>query len=95
LADDKTMANFSADEGWDAMLMEAGKFFTLEHPGNSLALHLASWQKLMRDPRVDVIRYHTCRFEGSRRKKSQVLITDNQWESFQKVDRARADLLEE
>ena len=25
---------------------------------------------------MDVIRYHTCRFEGSRRKKSQVLITN-------------------
>eukprot|EP00435_Cladocopium_sp_Y103_P047683 s1825_g14.t1 len=68
------MADLSACKAWEAM--ENDDFFTLEHPGNSIALHLASWRRLIEDPRVETIKYHTCRFEGSRRKKSQVLITN-------------------
>eukprot|EP00435_Cladocopium_sp_Y103_P040890 s1234_g11.t1 len=55
---------------------ERGKGFTLEHPGNSIALHLDSWKRLMDHPDVHVIYYHTCMFEGSRRKKYQVIITN-------------------
>ena len=74
LMDDTKMADLSAGKAWEAM--EDEHFFTLEHPRNSLALHLKSWQKLLRDPRVFVVPYHTCMFEGSRRRKSQVLITN-------------------
>ncbi len=59
---------------------DAGKKFTLEHPGRSLALHLPSWKRLMAREDVFVIFYHTCMFKGSRRKKHQVLITNE--ESF-------------
>ena len=72
--DDTEMADLSAD-----LCLERashGKGFTLEHPGNSLALHLDSWKRLMGHPDVHVIHYHTCMFEGSRRKKLQVLITN-------------------
>ena len=58
----------------------AGRKFTLEHPGRSLALHLPSWKRLMGREDVFVIFYHTCMFQGSRRKKHQVLITNE--ESF-------------
>ena len=59
---------------------DAGRKFTLEHPGRSLALHLPSWKRLMDRDDVFVIFYHTCMFKGSRRKKHQVLITNE--ESF-------------
>ena len=36
--------------------------------------------KINEGPRVDVIRYHTCRFAGRRRKNSQVFITN--WKTF-------------
>eukprot|EP00435_Cladocopium_sp_Y103_P046884 s338_g13.t1 len=53
-----------------------GKAFSLEHPGNSIALHLDSWKRLRQLKGVFTIFYHTCRFNGSRRKKFQVLITN-------------------
>lgn len=51
-----------------------GKWFSLEHPGRSIALDLPSWQKLVSLDGVATTRYHTCMFEGSSRRKSQVLI---------------------
>ena len=74
LADDTEMADFSARQCWERA--EKGKAFTLEHPGNSLAQFLPSWKRLISRPDVYVIYYHTCRFEGSRRKKFQMLITN-------------------
>ncbi len=60
---------------------EGGKF-TLEHPGRSIALHLKKWKELMLTPGVLCIFYSTCMFLGSRRKKFQVLITNEK--SFEK-----------
>ena len=50
-----------------------GDYFTLEHPGRSLALHLESWQRLLGMEGVYVVEYTTCMFEGSKRRKCQVL----------------------
>ena len=55
---------------------EQGKAFTLEHPGNSIALFLKSWIRLRRRSSVHTVFYHTCMFAGSKRKKYQVLITN-------------------
>jgi hypothetical protein len=74
LIDDTEMADLSANRCWERA--EAGKAFTLEHPRNSLAQFLPSWERLMSRPDVHVIKYHTCRFEGSRRRKFQMLITN-------------------
>ena len=57
---------------------QEGKGFSLEHPGRSLALHLPSWKRLLQRRRVRTVFYHTCMFEGSRRKKFQVLITNRE-----------------
>ena len=51
-----------------------GKFFSLEHPGRSIALDLESWRALANEQGVFVTPYHTCMFDGSSRRKSQVLI---------------------
>ncbi len=51
-----------------------GKFFSLEHPGRSIALDLRSWKTLADQPGVFITPYHTCMFEGSSRRKSQVLV---------------------
>ena len=72
LEDDTHMANLAAEKCLSAEREK--KFFTLEHPGRSLALHLQSWKRLLAEPGVREVKYHTCMFEGSRRKKSQVLI---------------------
>ena len=74
LADDTEMAELAANRCWERA--ERGKAFTLEHPGNSLAQFLPSWKRLISRSDVYVIRYHTCRFEGSRRRKFQMLITN-------------------
>ena len=55
----------------------AGRFFSLEHPARSLARNLPSWKRLERTRGVISIDYSTCMFEGSRRKKKQVLITNS------------------
>ena len=47
-----------------------GKFFSLEHPGRSIALDLVSWKDLVNQPGVFCTRYHTCMFEGSSRRKA-------------------------
>ena len=52
----------------------AGKLFSLEHPGRSIALHLPEWVRLRNEPGVFSTFYHTCMFDGSRRRKFQVLI---------------------
>ena len=52
----------------------AGRLFSLEHPGRSIALELPEWAKLREEPGVFCSFYHTCMFEGSRRRKFQVLI---------------------
>ena len=74
LADDTEMADLSANQCWDRA--EKGKAFPLEHPGNSLAQFLPTWRRLISRHDVHVIKYHTCRFGGSRRRKFQVLITN-------------------
>ena len=51
-----------------------GKWFSLEHPGRSIALDLPSWRELVSLEGVQVTRYHTCMFDGSSRRKAQVLI---------------------
>ncbi len=80
LNDDTHMANLAADHCRE-ILDEGGKF-TLEHPGRSIALHLKKWKELMLTPGVFCIFYNTCMFLGSRRKKFQVLITNEK--SFEK-----------
>ena len=50
------------------------KFFSLEHPLRSIAMDLPEWKALKNEPGVFVSEYHTCMFEGSRRKKAQALI---------------------
>ena len=70
------MANLAAERCMRAW--ESGKVFTLEHPARSLARNLPSWKKLQSLPGVLCIEYSTCMFEGSRRKKKQVLITNGE-----------------
>ena len=74
LQNDTLMADMSATECWEAA--ERGKGFTLEHPLRSIAMNLPSWVKLLGRDDVVKIEYHTCMFEGSRRKKAQALITN-------------------
>ena len=71
---DTEMADLSALQAEKSA--NAGRKFTLEHPGRSLALHLPSWKRLLKRDDVHVIYYHTCMFKGSRRKKHQVLISN-------------------
>jgi len=54
--------------------LDAGLMFSLEHTGRSLALHLASWKTLCKRKGVLCTFYHTCMFEGSQRRKYQILI---------------------
>ena len=75
LETDTEMANLAADSCLEAS--ESGRIFTLEHPFRSLARHLPSWKRLERAEGVICIEYSTCMFEGSRRKKRQVLITNS------------------
>ena len=74
LEKDTEMADLSAE--LCLRIHERGGAFSLEHPGNSLALHLDSWKRLRATDGVYTIFYHTCMFVGSRRKKIQVLITN-------------------
>jgi len=76
LDQDTDMANLAAERCMRAW--ESGKVFTLEHPARSLARNLPSWKKLQSLPGVLCIEYSTCMFEGSRRKKKQVLITNGE-----------------
>ena len=74
LESDTSMADLSAEKCFEAL--EAGRYFSLEHPEGSLPRELESWKKLSRDPRVLMVKYTTCMFEGSERKKRQILITN-------------------
>ena len=51
-----------------------GKFFSLEHPKNSIARKLPSWEELESLDGVMCTEYHTCMFHPSERRKSQCLI---------------------
>ncbi len=75
LETDTEMADLAANSCLEAL--ESGRIFTLEHPFRSLARHLPSWKRLEREEGVSCIEYSTCMFEGSRRKKRQVLITNS------------------
>ena len=75
LETDTEMADLAANSCLEAL--ESGRIFTLEHPFRSLARHLPSWKKLERAEGVSCIEYSTCMFEGSRRKKRQVLIPNS------------------
>ena len=72
LACDTEMAVMSAERC--LRRHKAGRFFSLEHPGRSLALSLPEWIKLREEPGVYSTFYHTCMFEGSRRRKYQILV---------------------
>lgn len=74
LDSDTAMADLAAEKCFNAL--ESGRYFGLEHPEGSLARELDSWKKLSSDPRVIVVRYTTCMFEGSERRKRQILITN-------------------
>eukprot|EP00972_Heterocapsa_arctica_P103886 15311112-Heterocapsa_arctica.AAC.1 len=54
----------------------AGKAFTLEHPGRSIALKLDSWKQLRGEPGVFTIFHHHCMFAPCVKQKYQVLITN-------------------
>ena len=75
LEQDTAMADLSAERCMEAHT--TGRLFSLEHPARSLARHLPSWKRLEGTSGVNVIEYTTCMFEGSRRKKRQVLITNS------------------
>ena len=72
LNDDTEMAELAAEEC--LLAHRNGRFFSLEHPFNSLAHHLPSWRALRKESGVYVTQYHTCRSTGSRRRKNQSLI---------------------
>lgn len=74
LRDDTTMADMSVEGCLRAR--KSQKIFSLEHPGRSLALHLPSWQELMRQDGVFRVDYTACMFEGGGRRKAQVLIVN-------------------
>ena len=76
LEDDTEMANMSARRCLERH--QQGKAFTLEHPGRSLALHLQSWQKLKESEGVMLVEYTTCMFQGSRRRKKQLLLCNRE-----------------
>eukprot|EP00435_Cladocopium_sp_Y103_P021759 s2411_g5.t1 len=69
------MADLAADKCVDAH--NENRFFSLEHPARSLAQYLQSWQRLLGPEGVFVVYYTTCMFEGSRRKKNQMLICNH------------------
>ena len=69
---DTEMAHLSAREC--LRVHREGRSFTLEHPRRSLALELSSWRELLAEPGVEAVPYSTCMFQGSRRRKQQILI---------------------
>ena len=76
VCDDTEMANLSAEQSLKSH--SRGDKFTLEHPRRSLAQHLPSWKKLLNAKGVFLTPYHTCMYEGSRRKKNQMLIHNDE-----------------
>ena len=75
LHDDTHMADLAAEKC--AQAHHEGRFFTLEHPARSLAQYLRSWQRLLGLDGVYIVYYQTCMFQGSRRKKNQMLICNH------------------
>ena len=69
---DTKMAIMAAESSLEAHRDD--RYFSLEHPKNSIARRLRSWETLEREPGVIVSEYHACMFEGSRRRKAQILI---------------------
>ena len=69
---DTQMADLAASECLKAH--RSGRYFTLENPKNSIARKLDTWKRLEGAVGVMATEYHTCMFEGSRRRKAQVLI---------------------
>ena len=69
---DTCMANMAAKDCTSAL--NTRKFFSLEHPKNSIARRLETWERLEREPGVEITEYHACMFEGCLRRKAQVLI---------------------
>ena len=69
---DTQMADLSAERCLQAH--RAGKSFSLEHPRNSIARRLRTWEALESEPGVFSTEYHACMFRGGRRRKAQVLI---------------------
>lgn len=69
---DTQMADMAAR---DCELAHAdGRYFSLEHPKNSIARGLESWRRLEGLEGVSSTEYHARMFEGCKRRKSQVLI---------------------
>ena len=71
---DTEMAILAAEEALEAH--RAGKAFTLEHTGRSLALNLPAWKLLMNTPDVFCVWHHHCMFEPCRKRKYQIVITN-------------------
>ena len=69
---DTRMANMAAEDCLEAIVTD--RFFSLEHPRNSIARRLKTWERLEREKGVVVTEYHACMFEGCLRRKAQVLI---------------------
>lgn len=69
---DTQMADMAAEDCIASHL--AGRYFSLEHPKNSIARRLDSWKELESLQGVFSTEYHACMFESCRRRKSQVLI---------------------
>ena len=69
---DTQMADMAAEDCIASHL--AGRYFSLEHPKNSIARRLDSWKELESLQGFFSTEYHACMFESCRRRKSQVLI---------------------
>ena len=69
---DTEMADLAANDCMTAH--RSGRKFSLEHPKNSIARKLESWQELEGLEGVEKTEYHACMFPGCSRRKSQVLI---------------------
>ena len=68
---DTDMADLAAHDCISAF--QAGRKFSLEHPKNSIARKLESWQELEGMVGVEKTEYHACMFQGCFRRKSQIL----------------------
>ena len=69
---DTRMADMAAEDCIESH--RAGRYFSLEHPKNSIARRLDSWRELEGLQGVFSTEYHACMFKDCRRRKSQVLI---------------------
>ena len=69
---DTEMAEMAANDCIQAHLSH--RYFSLEHPRNSIARRLESWERLEGLEGVYKTEYHACMFEGCSRRKAQILI---------------------